>query len=205
VDAIELLKHDHRMVEQLFRDYRAAASEGQRRGVVEIAIRELSKHAALEELMVYPLARQVLPDGAAEIDEHLAEHLAVKKTLAALDELKAGDDRTEELMDQLEREVTEHVAEEEGQLMPRLRDAVDAQALAELGDALDKAKATAPTRPHPLAPDQPPTLALAAPVAAIYDRLRDRLQRRPTTRPPSPVPRPTRASSSTANARASTR
>jgi transcriptional antiterminator Rof (Rho-off) len=50
-DAIELLCHDHRMVEQLFRDYQAAASETQRRGVVEIMVRELSKHAALEELM----------------------------------------------------------------------------------------------------------------------------------------------------------
>jgi hypothetical protein len=55
MDAIELLCHDHRMVEQLFRDYRAAATDGQRRGVVEIIVRELSKHAALEELMFYPL------------------------------------------------------------------------------------------------------------------------------------------------------
>lgn len=181
MDAIELLKHDHRMVEQLFRDYRAAATDNQRRGVVEIAIRELSKHAALEELMVYPLAKKVLPDGAGEIEEHLAEHMEVKKTLAALDGLKAGDERTDELMGQLEREVAEHVAEEEGQMMPRLSDAVDAQALTELGEALDKAKATAPTRPHPSAPDQPPALALAGPVAAIYDRLRDRLQGRPKT------------------------
>jgi transcriptional antiterminator Rof (Rho-off) len=40
-DAIELLCHDHRMVEQLFRDYQAAASETQRREVVEIMVREL--------------------------------------------------------------------------------------------------------------------------------------------------------------------
>jgi hypothetical protein len=31
------------------------------------------------------------------------------------------------------------------------------------------------------APDRPPALTLAAPVAAIYDRLRDRIQRRPRT------------------------
>jgi hemerythrin superfamily protein len=119
VDAIELLKHDHRMVEQLFRDYDAAASDRQRRGVVEIAIRELSKHAALEELTVYPFARQLLPAGAVNVDE--------------------------------------------------------------LGQQLDKAKHTAPTRPHPMAPDQPPALAMAAPVAAIYDRVRNRLQGRPKT------------------------
>lgn len=38
-----------------------------------------------------------------------------------------------------------------------------------------------PTRPHPHAPDEPPALATAPPVAAIYDRLRDRLQGRPKT------------------------
>jgi hemerythrin superfamily protein len=58
MDALELLCHDHRMVEQLFRDYQTARSDTQRREVMEIAVRELSKHAALEELMVYPLARE---------------------------------------------------------------------------------------------------------------------------------------------------
>ncbi len=181
MDALELLCHDHRMVEQLFRDYQAAGSDSQRRGVVEIAVRELSKHAALEELMVYPLAKKVLPDGEKLIDEHLAEHMSVKKTLTALDKLSEGDEQTDGLMAELQREIKQHVREEEGELMPKLRGAVDEQALQELGQALDKAKQTAPTRPHPHAPDQPPGLALAGPVAAIYDRLRDRLQGRPQT------------------------
>ena len=181
MDAIELLCHDHRMVEQLFRDYQAVGSNNQRRGVVEIIVRELSKHAALEELMFYPLARQVLPEGHQEIDEHLAEHLSVKKTLLALDGLSAGDDRTDGLIEELQREIKHHVQEEEGELMPKVREAVDQQALDELGQAIDQAKQTAPTRPHPHAPDQPPGLVLAGPLAAIYDRLRDRLQGRPQT------------------------
>jgi len=65
--------------------------------------------------------------------------------------------------------------------MIRVRDAADDQALLELGEAIDEAKQTAPTRAHPHAPDQPPALTLAAPVAAVYDRLRDRLQGRPQT------------------------
>jgi hemerythrin superfamily protein len=181
MDAVDLLEHDHRMVEQLFRDYTAAASEPQRRGVVEILVRELSKHAALEELMVYPLARKVLPDGAEEIDRHLAEHMAVKKLLLELDKLGPGDEQTQPLMAELAGELTEHIREEETNLLPRLREHLDQQALDDLGAALDKGKHTAPTRPHPAAPTQPPALALAAPVAAIYDRMRDRLQGRPLT------------------------
>jgi iron-sulfur cluster repair protein YtfE (RIC family) len=181
MDAIELLKHDHRMVEQLFRDYDAAASDQQRRGVVEIVIRELSKHAALEELIVYPLGKQVIPDGAAGVDEQLGEHMAVKKTLAGLDRLSPGDANEAVLLRRLQGEVEHHIQEEEGRFLPALGQAMDEQALRELGEQLDKGKQTAPTRPHPHAPNEPPALALAGPVAAIYDRFRDRVQGRPTT------------------------
>ncbi|WP_180687419.1 hemerythrin domain-containing protein [Streptomyces gossypiisoli] len=181
MDGLEVLVHDHRMVEQLFRDYYSAASPTQRRAVVELLIRELSKHAALEELMVYPLARKSLPDGERLVDEHLGEHMAVKETLADLDRLGEDDERTDELIARLRRDVEEHVREEEGEFMPRLREAVDQQRLDELGRMLMRAKQTAPTRPHPHAPDRPPMLAFAGPVAAAYDRFRDRLQRRPRT------------------------
>ncbi|MFI1169388.1 hemerythrin domain-containing protein [Streptomyces sp. NPDC020801] len=181
MDAIELLTHDHRMVEQLFRDYHAAASETQRRGVVELAVRELSRHAALEEMMVYPMARKVLPDGAEKIDEHLSEHMAVKKLLLALDKLPPGDEREGELMAELRDEVEEHVREEEGETLPLLREHVSQQELDELGRLLEQAKQSAPTRPHPNAPDHPPALTVLGPVAAAYDRFRDRLQGRPRT------------------------
>ncbi len=44
-----------------------------------------------------------------------------------------------------------------------------------------RAPAHEATRPLPAAPTEPPALALAAPLAAIYDRMRDRLQGRPKT------------------------
>jgi hemerythrin superfamily protein len=181
MDALDVLMHDHRMVEQLFRDYHASASDRQRRGVVELLVRELSKHAALEEMLLYPLARKVLPDGDREVDEHLSEHMAVKKTLLALDRLDEGDPRADELVADLYREVEEHVREEEGTLMPRLREAVSQEELDRLGEQIARAKRGAPTRPHPHAPVQPPALTLAAPMAAAYDRFRDRVQRRPKT------------------------
>jgi Zn finger protein HypA/HybF involved in hydrogenase expression/hemerythrin-like domain-containing protein len=180
MDAVEVLKHDHRMVEQLLRDYDAAHSDDQRRGVVEILIRELSKHAALEELTVYPFAQKYLGI-EVDVDEQLAEHMALKKTLAALDQLRAGDDGERRLVESLAAEVTHHVEVEEGHFLPALRAAVDDQALADLGEQLEQAKKVAPTRPHPGAPNHPPVLTLAAPLVAVYDRLRDRLQGRPQT------------------------
>jgi hemerythrin superfamily protein len=181
MDAVELLKHDHRMVEQVFRDYRAAASDDQKKGVVDILIRELAKHAAVEELLFYPLAKEVLPDGEAEIGHDLEEHMAVKKVLVELDGISPQDERMDRLVGQLQEDVLHHVQEEEGDLMPKMQQRLDEQALLELGEEIEKAKKTAPTRAHPEAPDEPPALTLAAPLAAIYDRLRDRLQGRPRT------------------------
>jgi hypothetical protein len=179
MDAIELLEHDHRVVEQLFRDYETAANDTQRRGVVEILIRELSKHAALEELTVYPFARRLMPGTAAEV--HLDEHMDVKNLLAALDGLRSGDDREAGLVARLRREVEHHIRDEEARFLPALREAVDPPALEELGVRLAQVKRRAPTPPPPHAPDRPPRLALAAPIAAIYDRIRDRLRGRPRT------------------------
>lgn len=180
MNAIELLKHDHRMVEQLFRDYRAAASDGQRRGVAEILIRELSKHAAVEETLFYPFAAQVLGDRVV-VDRELAGHLTLKQLLVDLDGTASGDPAQDELMRRVESAVAEHVRDEEDQLMPRLDAAADEQALSELGQEIDHGKEHAPTRTHPHAPDRPPVLTLAAPVVAIYDRLRDRIEGRPQT------------------------
>jgi hemerythrin superfamily protein len=180
MDAVELLRHDHRMVEQVFRNYRAAASDAQRRGVAEILVRELSKHAALEEVLFYPFARKILADDEA-VDRLLAQHMTVKKLLLELDRAHAAGQWRDELMDQLWPVVARHIHDDENDLMPRLRDRVDETALQELGAELNRGKRTAPTRPHPHAPDRPPVLTVAAPVVAIYDRLRDRLQGRPRT------------------------
>jgi hypothetical protein len=95
--------------------------------------------------------------------------------------MSQGDDREAACMEQLEAQVRAHVEADEQALMPRLRAAADGEALAALAIDIDRGKRTAPTRPHPAAPDKPPALAMAAPVVALYDRLRDRLQGRPQT------------------------
>jgi hypothetical protein len=107
--------------------------------------------------------------------------MEVKRTLVELDNSRADPQRTEVLMLDLQREVAEHVRADEGALLPKLREVLDRQELQDLGHALDEGKKFAPTRAHPHAPDEPPALALAAPVAALYDRLRDRLGGRPPT------------------------
>ena len=59
--------------------------------------------------------------------------------------------------------------EEEGDLFPKVRKAMTRNELADLGARMEEAKMTAPTRPHPRAPDTPPGNLVAGPMAAVMD------------------------------------
>jgi hypothetical protein len=65
------------------------------------------------------------------------------------------------------------VREEERELFPKVRSRIDRARLLEIGDELHEAKRTAPTRPHPYAPDEPPANALVGGAVAVVDRARN--------------------------------
>jgi hypothetical protein len=90
----------------------------------------------------------------------------------------AGDADFDRLVGMLMSEIRSHIADEEGNLFPRLRQACPTDTLNELGDKVRQAKKTAPTRPHPAAPDKPPANKLLAPGTGMVDRLRDALSGR---------------------------
>lgn len=73
----------------------------------------------------------------------------------------------------LMEDVSAHIRDEEGQLFPRLRQACTSEALDDLGDKVRRAKAMAPTRPHPSAPDTPPANKVLAPGVGMVDCVRD--------------------------------
>jgi hypothetical protein len=73
--------------------------------------------------------------------------------------------------------VRRHVVEEERDLLPAMKRALSPEELRTLADALARAKGSAPTRPHPTAPDEPPASTIANAGAAAYDRSRDALGR----------------------------
>ena len=54
-----------------------------------------------------------------------------------------------------------------------LRNALSAQQASELGDKIEEAKKTAPTRPHPHTPAAPGVLNTAGPAVAAADQARD--------------------------------
>jgi hemerythrin superfamily protein len=179
-DAISLLTADHRTVEQLFADYeRGLQGPEAKRQVVDQITRELSVHAAIEEAYFYPEVKKALGEGNELVDESLHEHQEVKETLTALQDMDPTDAAYDQKVAALIADVRHHVEEEEGEMFPKLRSALSAEQLHDIGEKLADGKATAPTRPHPAAPASGPGAKVAGPAAGMVDRVRDKLGDRP--------------------------
>jgi hemerythrin superfamily protein len=175
VDAITLLRDDHKTVEGLFRKFEKLGSRAAKgkRDVVDKMIRELSVHAAIEEQVFYPAVRDVSEEIDETVLESLEEHHIVKWTLSELQDLDPDHERFDPKVKVLIESVRHHVEEEESELFPEVRKAMGRKHLQELGEALKEAKKTAPTRPHPRAPDEPPANLAAGAAASLADRARD--------------------------------
>lgn len=173
-DAITLLKQDHKEVEQLFKKFEQASDRAHKtkRSLMDKIVRELSIHAAIEELIFYPMAREKLEDDDPVL-EALEEHHIVKWTLSELERMDPEHERFDAKAKVLFEMVRHHVDEEESELFPALRDKLGRTRLAEIGEQLTQARKGAPTRPHPRMPDQPPGNVLGGVAMAAGDRLID--------------------------------
>jgi hemerythrin-like domain-containing protein len=180
-DMVDRLIEDHREVEQLFQDLESRSGTAeQRRQQANVVIAELVRHSVAEEQYLYPTARQALDDGNKIADHEIAEHAEAERVMKRLEGTEATEPEFDRLVDELIADVRHHIAEEEGELFPRLRQTCTTEELVELGAQLQSAKGTAPTRPHPSAPDTPPANKLLAPASGLVDKVRDALQHRAT-------------------------
>ncbi|HZG05884.1 MAG TPA: hemerythrin domain-containing protein [Streptomyces sp.] len=175
-DIIHELTTDHREVEELFGRIEALpAGDERRKEYADQAVRELVRHSVAEEQYLYPAVRDFLPDGDEVADKELEDHATAERTMKALESRGADDPEFDRLIGELMLEIRTHIQDEEDNLFPRLRQAATAEQLNDLGDKARRAKQTAPTRPHPSAPDIPPVNKILDAGAGMVDRLRDAL------------------------------
>jgi len=128
-DAIQLLKSDHREVQQLFDQFEKARAPKQQQ-LAEQICRMLAVHAQIEEEIFYPAAREALRD-ADLVDEAEVEHASAKDLIAQIEDA-AGDDKFEARVKVLGEYVRHHVKEEESEMFKQLQGRkLDLQALGE--------------------------------------------------------------------------
>jgi hemerythrin superfamily protein len=173
MNAIALLKADHRTVEELFDKLEGKSRSRSRKAIADKLVRELSIHTAIEEQVFYPAVRDGAPDCKELVLVALEEHNVIKWTLDSIESRDADDDRFDAKLKVLRDTVMRHLQEEEGDLFPKVQRALGTVRLNELGTALERAKKTAPTRPHPRVPDEPPANVIVGAGAAVIDRARD--------------------------------
>lgn len=157
MDAIVLLKDDHKTVERLFKQYEKAADDAYavKQDLVAQVIAELSVHAYIEEQVFYPEARAGVPETEDHVLESLEEHHIVKWVLNELKDMDPREERYDAKVSVLMENVRHHVEEEEQEWFPEVRKAFGRKKLQDLGERLAAAKETAPREPRPLAPDEP--------------------------------------------------
>ncbi|NUR91271.1 MAG: hemerythrin domain-containing protein [Nonomuraea sp.] len=180
-DVIAVLVKDHREVEQMFAELEALRGRAddrsyeQAKTLAEQVVIELVRHSVAEEEHLYPAVREEVPGGEELVEEEIAEHAGAEETMKRLEALHPSEAEFWPTLDRLMGEIRHHLAEEENELFPRLRQVCSQQRLDELGGKVRRAKKIAPTRPHPSAPDTPPANKLLAPGTGLVDRIRDAL------------------------------
>jgi hemerythrin superfamily protein len=147
-DAIVVLKNDHKEVKALFRDFQKKNQTPAAKGaLVTKMIEQLTMHTYIENELMYPEVRNLLPDLEDDILESYEEHHIADVVIMELSTLEPGDERFEAKTTVLIELITHHVEEEEQDWFPKVRDGLTRTQLQDIGARLLELKKTAPTRP----------------------------------------------------------
>jgi iron-sulfur cluster repair protein YtfE (RIC family) len=155
MDAIALLKNDHRKVEQLFQRFNdgggltgvvkrltgTSASARQRRSTAERICGELEVHARIEEQVFYPAVRALRDQRLSElVDESTDEHSTIKERVRAARTALDDDAELRTRIGSLQECVDHHVREEENEMFPLLEQRMAEDERAQVGRELAASK-----------------------------------------------------------------
>lgn len=185
-DALTVLHHQHREVEELFAEaegLQVAQVQDSRTGMVpernalkNTIVTKLSQHDAIEELHFYPALRAALPNGDPLADHARHDHQVVKELLHQIDDISPDSVEYDALLRKLISEVRAHVRYEEEEIFPELLEALTTHQREDIGGKLLDAMRAAPTHPHPATPVN----AFTAKVGGLMDKVRDVVEHRKT-------------------------
>jgi hemerythrin superfamily protein len=148
-DAIVLLKADHKEIKSVFAKFEQAGDNATKtKGeLVTKMIELLTIHTYIENEVMYPEVRKLLPDLEDDILESYEEHhvadLLVMELVAMSPDAERFDAKTTVLIEN----VTHHIEEEEQDWFPKVRAGLGRKQLSEIGTQLLEAKKKAPHSP----------------------------------------------------------
>jgi len=111
LDAIALLKADHRKVEDLFAKFEKAKDKNTKRSLADTICLELTVHTIIEEEIFYPACKDAVEEDL--YDEAYVEHDGAKVLVAELAQGDVDDEFFDAKMTVLSEQIEHHVKEEE--------------------------------------------------------------------------------------------
>ncbi|GAB3596210.1 hemerythrin domain-containing protein [Angustibacter peucedani] len=148
-DAIVLLRDDHKAIRKLFRAFEKAGDDATKaKGkLAKDIIAALTVHTYIENEIMYPEVRRLLPDLEDDVLESYEEHHVADVLVFELFGMKPDAERFEAKMTVLIENVEHHMDEEEDDWFPKVRDGLGRKQLQDMGARMAEAKKTAPRSP----------------------------------------------------------
>ena len=176
-DVVDVLTADHREFDRIFTELEGLRGRSEpealrrKRELVDEVTIGLVKHSVAEETQVYPrVEKQVDKDEAEHSKE---EHSEAEETMKRLEKMDADDPEFDGAVAELIREIRHHVEHEESRMFTELRASFSRTELVEMAEKVEAVKKIAPTRPHPMTPNEAGVRLAVGPVASLRDHLRD--------------------------------
>ena len=148
-DAIVLLKNDHKEILKTFKDFEKLGPDAHvRKGqLVNRMIELLTVHTYIENEVMYPRVRELVPELEDDVLESYEEHHVADVLVMELMALKPTDERFTAKTTVLIENVRHHIEEEEDEWFPQVREALGRKVLQDIGAAMAEARTKAPRSP----------------------------------------------------------
>ncbi|MFF5228203.1 hemerythrin domain-containing protein [Dactylosporangium sp. NPDC000521] len=148
-DAIVVLKEDHKTVKRLFKEFQSAGDAAKRRKaeIVGKILEELTVHTYLENEVMYPEVRKLLPDIEDDVLESYEEHHVADVLCFELATMSPDDEHFDAKVSVLIENVTHHIDEEEQEWFPKVREGLGRNQLQEIGARMEELRPSAPKKP----------------------------------------------------------
>lgn len=144
MDALKLLKEDHKKVKALFEEVEGLGDRAttQRKNLFQQIDKELTLHSKIEETLFYPEFKKRAEDSEErdEVLEAYEEHGVVKVMIGELENLDPKDETYKPKLTVLKELVLHHVKEEEGPLFKMAREIFEPDELDRIGERIVEAK-----------------------------------------------------------------
>ena len=151
-DAIVMLKQDHQEIRRAFRAFAGteATQTAEKGDIVDRILELLTAHTYIENEVMYPRVRELLPELEDEVLESFEEHHVADVLGVELSSMEPYDERFTAKTTVLIENVEHHMQDEEEEWFPQVRAGLGRKQLQEIGREMRAARADAPSRPsHP--------------------------------------------------------